>query len=248
MRIDGQVALITGASRGIGRAIAELFAEKGATVLLNSRHENALRETAKQIVQKGWSEPLIMPYDVADQLEIKKAFQAIHKQFGKLDILVNNAGMLGDGLVGMLQPALIEQVMAVNVNAVLFHMQYGSRLMIRQKRGSIINVSSIMGIEGAVGQTLYSASKAAVIGATKSAAKELAAANIRVNALAPGFIETDMTDGIPEDKYNERVSSIRMKRVGLPEEVANGALFLASDMSSYVTGQVLGIDGGMSVD
>ncbi|MFA9458935.1 SDR family NAD(P)-dependent oxidoreductase [Halalkalibacter sp. AB-rgal2] len=247
MLLKEKVAFITGASKGIGRAIALVFAEHGANVIINGRDEEALRYLDREIQDKYRCSSLVLPYDVTDQNEIKSAFRMIKKEYGKLDVLVNNAGVLSDGLIGMIQPSQVNQVMDVNVNAALYHMQYASRLMMRQKSGSIVNISSIMGVVGETGQVVYAASKAAVVGATKSAAKELASANIRVNAVAPGFIDTDMTRSLDEENYNKRLSAIKMKRAGHPEEVATGVLYLASDMSSYVTGQVLGIDGGMIV-
>lgn len=243
--LSNRVALITGAARGIGRATALCLAKQGAAVVLNGRNEELLQQVATEIRNKGCVEPFVLPYDVADLSSIKQAFQTIKKQFGQLDILVNNAGILADSLLGMIRPEQVEEVFSVNTKAAIYHMQYASRLMMRQRKGSIINISSIMGVAGEVGQVAYSASKAALIGATKSAAKELASANIRVNAVAPGFIETDMTSSLSEEKYKERLASIKMRRAGKPEEVAQVILFLASDMSSYVTGQVIGVDGGM---
>ncbi|MEB1806651.1 MAG: SDR family oxidoreductase [Bacillaceae bacterium] len=247
MLLKDKVVLVTGASRGIGRATALLLAEHGAKVILNGRNGVKLQTVATEITNLGFNEATILPYNVADVSAVKEAFQTIKKEYGQLDVLVNNAGILSDGLLGMLRPEQVSSTMAVNVHAVIYHMQFASRLMMKQKKGSIINVSSIMGVEGEIGQTVYSASKAAIIGATKSVAKELAQTNIRVNAVAPGFIETDMTQSLDEVKYNERLESIKMKRAGQPEEVANGILFLASSMSSYVTGHVLQIDGGMVI-
>ncbi|WLR50569.1 SDR family NAD(P)-dependent oxidoreductase [Bacillus tianshenii] len=247
MRLDGKVAFITGASKGIGKATALVLARYGTTVLLNGRDEEALDRLAAEVNEQTDGVAKIFAYDVTDLNAVKETFRTIQKEYKRLDILVNNAGMLADGLLGMVRPEQLEQTMAVNTNAAVYHMQYAARLMMRNRSGSIINVSSIFGTNGESGQVVYSASKAALIGATKSAAKELASANVRVNAITPGFIETDMTKSIPEDKFQERVNSIKMKRIGQPEEVANTILFLASDLSSYVTGQVIGVDGGMVV-
>lgn len=245
--LTGKVAFITGASKGIGQATALVFAKEGARLAINGRDEKSLYELAKVIQNKTGQEVLVLPYDVTNQGAMKEAFQKLHKNFGQLDILVNNAGMLYDSLLGMIQPIKLNELLNVNLNAAIYHMQYGARLMTRRKQGSIINISSIFGRKGEAGQVAYSASKAAMVGATMSAAKELAPLNIRVNAVAPGFIETDMTKDLQKDKFEERLTSIKMNRIGKPEEVANTVLFLASDLSTYVTGQVIGVDGGMVV-
>jgi 3-oxoacyl-[acyl-carrier protein] reductase len=247
MLLEEKIVFITGASKGIGRATALVCAKHGALLAINGRNEEQLVSLANEIEEVSNTRPLILSYDVTNIDEMKKAFQLIHREYKRLDVLVNNAGMLYDSLLGFIQPSRLEEMMAVNLNAVIYHMQYAARLMLRQKSGSIINVSSIFGCYGEVGQVAYSASKAAVIGATKSAAKELASANIRVNAVAPGFIDTDMTTKIPTEKFEDRLSSIKMGRIGQPEEVANAILFLASDLSSYITGQIIGVDGGMVI-
>lgn len=238
--------LITGATRGIGYATARLAAMQRWTVILQGRDEERLLEIKEELLSYG---AIVhhLAYDVTDLDSIKKAFMWIKKNVGHLDAVVNNAGILDDALLGMVNEKQVSQTLAVNTEAVIYHMQYASRLMMKQKYGSIINVSSIIGRVGNEGQTVYGASKAAVIGATYSAAKELAPHNIRVNAVAPGFIETDMTKQLSEEKYQQRLSDIKMGRIGKPEEVANVILFLASDLSSYVTGQVIGVDGGMVV-
>jgi 3-oxoacyl-[acyl-carrier protein] reductase len=247
MLLNEKVAFITGATKGIGRETALVFAKEGARLIINGRNERGLESLADEIQEITNKRPQVLVYDVTNLNEIKTAFQSIRQEFKRLDILVNNAGILSDGLLGMVQPPQLEETMAVNLHAVIYHMQYASRLMMSKKSGSIINVSSIFGRFGEGGQTVYSASKAAVIGATRSASKELAPANIRVNVIAPGFIDTDMTSILTEEKYCERLKSIKMGRVGQPVEVANTILFLASDLSTYVTGQVIGVDGGMVV-
>jgi 3-oxoacyl-[acyl-carrier protein] reductase len=237
---------ITGSTRGIGYATAVQAAKQRWTILLNGRDEERLLEVKEDLASYG-AEVHHLSYDVSDVAAIKKAFVWIKKNIGRLDVLVNNAGILDDALLGMINHERMGNTFAVNTEAVINHMQYAARLMMPQKSGSIINVSSILGRYGDVGQVVYSSSKAAIIGATYSAAKELAPYNIRVNAVAPGFIETDMVQELSEAGYNKRIEQIKMKRAGTPEEVANTILFLASDLSSYVTGQVIGVDGGMVV-
>ena len=174
-------------------------------------------------------------------------FKQVFSRFGRLDGLVNNAGVLHEGLLGMIRAEDIDQVLAVNIKAPLMAMQYASRLMARAGKGSIVNLVSIMGVNGAAGLSLYAASKAALVGATRSASKELAPRGIRVNAVSPGFIDTDMTRGMPEAAHAKRVASIAMGRAGTTQEVAELVSFLLGDASSYVTGQVIGIDGQMVV-
>lgn len=238
--------LITGASRGIGYATARLATMHQWTVILHGRDEEQLKKVQEELTTFGAS-VYRLTYDVTNVDEIKKAFMWIKKNVGQLDAVVNNAGILDDALLGMVNEKQVSQTLAVNTEAVIYHMQYASRLMMKQKSGSIVNVSSIIGRVGNAGQTVYGASKAAVIGATYSAAKELASYNIRVNAVAPGFIETDMTKQLSDEKFEQRLTEIKMGRIGKPEEVANAILFLASDLSSYITGQVIGVDGGMVI-
>ena len=242
-----KVIFITGATRGIGLATATIAAQQGWTLILSGRDEEKLHNIKEQLEQQYDATVHTLSYDVTDVAAIKQAFLWIKKNVGQLDAVVNNGGILDDALLGMVNEQQVARTMAVNTEAVIYHMQYASRLMMKQKSGSIVNVSSIIGRVGNTGQTVYGASKAAVIGATYSAAKELAPYNIRVNAVAPGFIETDMTKQLSEEKFEQRLSEIKMGRIGKPEEVANTILFLASDLASYVTGQVIGVDGGMVI-
>lgn len=186
-----------------------------------------------------------IPCNVADPQSVRDAFQAVFRSQRKLHVLVANAGVLGDALIGMVTPRQIEDTFSTNTFGTLYCAQYASRLIARSGGGSIINISSIFGRNGNAGQTVYSGSKAAVIGITQSLAKELAPQAVRVNAIAPGFIDTAMTRSLSPEKFAERLASVKMGRIGAPEEVASVALFLASDMSSYVTGQVIGVDGAM---
>jgi 3-oxoacyl-[acyl-carrier protein] reductase len=246
--LKDKICLITGSTRGIGWAVAREFARQGATVVLNHRSGGpALEDRCREIESEFQTTAIGLAADVSDTAAVKRCYGDIFRRFKRLDVLVNNAGILQDALLGMISEAAIRAVIDTNLVGSLTHLQEASRLMGRHRSGSIVNVSSIIGRFGNDGQTVYAASKAAVIGMTLAAAKELAPANIRVNAVAPGFIDTAMTRQLPPDKYAKRMAGIRMGRIGTAEEVAQAILFLASDMSSYVTGQVLGVDGGMIV-
>lgn len=248
MLLQNKIALITGASRGIGLAIAEVFARNGAHVVLSGRSLDSLGQAQAAITAAlPEAKVSILALDVTDPDSVRDAFQALFKETKRLDILVANAGVLDDSLIGMVTPSQVERVFGANTFGVLYCAQYASRLMARTKSGSIINLASIIGTNGNVGQAVYAGSKAAVIGITKSLAKELAPQNIRVNAIAPGFIDTDMARSIGADKFAERVASVQMGRIGTAEEVANVALFLACGLSTYVTGQTIGVDGGMLI-
>lgn len=239
--------MVTGGTRGIGRASAELLAAHGASVVVVGRSDlGSAAQVAADLAATHGHPALALVADAADSAAIREVYRRVRADFGRLDILVNNAGVLSDALVGMLSDELIDGTLAINTAGPMHHLQGAARLM-RKTGGSIVNLTSIIGRNGNAGQVVYSASKAAIIGMTYSAAKELAPSGIRVNAVAPGFIDTDMTRSIPPDKYAERVASIKMGRVGSAEDVARAVLYLASDLSSYVTGQVLGVDGGMLV-
>ena len=242
--LEGKVALITGASRGIGRSIVERFASEGAIVYANCRQVGSIDFLCSELSQKYSTEVVPAYYDVTDTIKTKDAFARIMKERKQLSILVNNAGIMEDALIGMITEELFQREFSVNVFASINHLQLAARLMKRCGGGSILNIASIVGVEGASGQVVYSASKGAVISLTKSAAKELAVNDIRVDALAPGLIETDLLNQINRTLLDERKKSIGMRRFGTCSEVADAALFLASDLSRYVTGQILGVDGG----
>lgn len=245
--LTSKKVLITGAGRGIGRAIALAFAQQGAELYLNGRNEELITSLCDEL-QRDYSitaHPII--FDVTAPDAVKQGFRHLFSLTKTLDVLVNNAGVLNESLLGMVTAASIEQCFASNCHSVLHCSQYAARMLQRNHSGSIINLTSVMGQKGCAGLSVYSGSKAAVIGITQSLAKELAAQNIRVNAIAPGFIDTDMAHSLSDDKFQQRLDSIAMGRIGSPEEVAKVALFLASDLSSYVTGQVIGVDGGMLI-
>ena len=240
--LNGKIALITGTSRGIGYKTALAFAEHSAVVYANAREEGSLDGLLKDCT--GLSGSIIPVYfDVTDTSAAKAPIIMIKNEEGRLDCLVNNAGIMQDALIGMINEDIMRKVFEVNVFAVIEMTQLVARIMSRQNGGSIINFASIAGVSGSKGQLAYSASKGAVISMTKAAAKELAPKNIRVNAVAPGMIDTDLFRALDEKKVADSVGSIGMGRLGTPEDVANVCVFLASDLSEYVTGQIIGVDG-----
>lgn len=245
--LEGKVALITGAGKGIGNKTVERFAEEGAVVYATDIVEGSLDAFAKETGERFNTKIIPMYFDVTDEAEAKKAVMQIKKESGKIDILVNNAGIMRDNIIGMIGQQLIQDVFKINVFSVINMIQIVNKLMSRQKSGSIINLSSIVGVEGAAGQLVYSASKGAVAALTKAAAKELAPNGIRVNAVAPGLINTGLLQAIGDAKIQENLKNVKIGRLGEPLDVANVILFLASDLSSYVTGEVIGIDGEMQV-
>jgi len=248
LNLQGRVALITGGTRGIGLAIAQTFAAHGADVVICGHSDSVAANAVKKRIQEEYNVKVVSCFgDVGDSAVAQDMIKNVFSEFRQLDILVNNAGVLKDSIIGMIPEDEIDDVLTTNVKGVINFTQAAARLMARGENGSIVNIASIIGRVGNSGQLVYGASKAAVIGATYSAAKELAAKNIRVNAIAPGYIDTDMITGISSEKDKERRDSIAMGRIGQPEDIANTALFLASDLSAYVTGQVIGVDGGMLI-
>ncbi|WP_232667174.1 SDR family NAD(P)-dependent oxidoreductase [Pseudonocardia sp. TRM90224] len=244
-----RVAFVTGSTRGIGWATAQLLAEHGASVVVAGSSDLAAAEARAKELTAGWGTPALgVVCDSREPAQIKAAYRTIHQTFKRLDVLVNSAGVLDDALIGMISDDALENTFRVNAIGPIQHLQAAARLMRRSgDGGSIINIASIIGVTGNEGQAVYGASKAAVIGLTRSAAKELAPMGVRVNAIAPGFIDTDMTRALPEAKFAQRAAAIKMGRVGTADDVARAVLFLASDLSGYVTGTVLGVDGGMLI-
>ena len=247
LNLEGKIALVTGASRGIGATIAKRLAAQGIQLALTARKIDDMTKLADELRKTHHIECLTHAGDVADANSVQELYHQIFSKFGRLDILAANAGILGDGLLGMLREDDIQRTLNTNIFGTINHMQAAARLMRRQKSGSIIVTSSIIGRYGNKGQTVYAASKAALIGAVMSAAKELGPDGIRVNAIAPGMIETDMTKHLSDEIRKKRLSNIALGRNGTPEDVADVVLFLASDLSRYVTGQTIGVDGGMVI-
>jgi 3-oxoacyl-[acyl-carrier protein] reductase len=242
-----KVAIVTGAARGIGRMIALRFAQEGADVAFTdlSRDENmeSLEKELSALGVKGKG----FVSDASDYDQTHQVVDQIVGEFGKVDVLVNNAGITRDTLLMRMDEEMWDLVIKVNLKSVFNFTKAAQRYMLKARYGSIINMSSVVGVNGNAGQANYSASKAGILGFTKSVAKELGSRSVRCNAIAPGFIITDMTDKLPENVKEEWIKTIPLKRGGLPEDVANVSLFLASDLSSYMTGQTLQVCGGMSV-
>ena len=244
MELKNKVAVVTGAAQGIGKVIALFLARKGAAVVVCDINLEMAEETAREI-EDGGGKCLALKSDVSNYEEAEKIIKESVAQLGSLDILVNNAGITKDNILIRMKDDQWDQVMAVNLKGTFNFTKAAVKVMMRQKRGSIVNIASITGLMGNAGQANYSASKAGVIGFTKAVAREYADRGITVNAVAPGFIATAMTDAIPEREKEELTKQIPMKKLGTPEDVASAVYFLASDDAGYITGQVIGVNGGM---
>ena len=247
MKFEGKTAIVTGGSRGLGRAICLELARGGANVALCcAGNEAAARETVRAVEELG-AKALAVRCDVSDAARVDELVKAALEAFGRIDILVNNAGITRDNLLMRMSEADFDAVINANLKGTFLCMKAVSRLMLKQRYGRIVNLSSVVGLRGNAGQVNYAASKAGVVGMTKSLAKELASRGVTVNAVAPGFIETDMTAALSESARAAAQESIPMNRLGAPEDVAKAVAFLASDAAAYITGQVLAVDGGMAM-
>ena len=245
--LEGKVALITGAARGIGKGIAIKYAQEGANIAFTDLVIDENGENTKKEIESYGVKVLAIASNAASFEEAHNAVEQVVKEFGKLDILVNNAGITKDGLMMRMSEAQWGAVIAVNLKSAFNFVHAVTPVMVRQRGGSIINMSSVVGVHGNAGQCNYSASKAGMIGLAKSIAQELGSRGVRANAIAPGFIITEMTAQLPDEVKKEWASKIPLRRGGTPEDIANVATFLASDLSSYVTGQVISVCGGMQM-
>lgn len=245
LNLKNKIAVITGGSRGIGKEIAKKLAYNGANIVINytSKEEEALK--TKEDIENLGAKCIVIKCDVSKSEEVNEMINKTIKEFGRVDILVNNAGITKDNLIMKMKEEDFDKVIDINLKGVFNCTKAVTRPMMKNKYGKIINISSVVGIIGNAGQGNYCASKAGVIGFTKSTARELASRNININVVAPGFIDTDMTKILSDDIKNSMLSTIPKKEFGKPEDVANAVVFLASDMSSYITGQVINVDGGM---
>ncbi len=243
-KLDGKNAIVTGSARGIGKAIAMKLAQEGANVVIVDVNLDAAQETAKEIGGLG-RKSFALKVDVTQYAEVETMINKTRDDWGSVDILVNNAGITKDGLIMRMTPEDFDLVININLKGVFNGIKAAFPVMMRQKSGKIVNIASIIGLIGNAGQANYAASKGGVIALTKTAAKELASRGVTVNAVAPGYIQTPMTDKLPEDVKKAMLELIPLKRMGQPEDVAKVALFLSSSDSDYVTGQVVTVDGGM---
>ena len=243
--LTGKIALVTGASRGIGRQTAITLASYGATVIVNYNGSKEKAEEVVSVIKENGGTASTYGCNVADYAAVETMMKDIVKEYGSLDILVNNAGITKDGLLMKMSEEDYDAVLDINLKGAFNCIKHISRQMLKQKSGHIINLSSVVGVHGNAGQVNYSASKAGIIGITKSVAKELGSRGITVNAVAPGFIVTEMTDAMPDDAKAQVAETIAMKKLGSVDDVAELVAFLASDKAAYITGQVIGVDGGM---
>lgn len=245
--LENKVALVTGAGRGIGRAIAIALAKEGAEVVVNYNGSEERAKEVKQTIEENGGKASIYKCNVSDFEACEAMIKDIVKEHGRLDILVNNAGITKDGLIMKMKEEDFDSVLNVNLKGTFNTIRHSARQMLRQKSGKIINISSVSGILGNAGQANYAASKAGVIGLTKTMARELGSRGITVNAIAPGFVDTEMTGVLSEEIRENACRQIILGRFGKPEDIANVTVFLASDKADYITGQVISVDGGMNV-
>jgi len=246
MSFADKTAVVTGGARGIGFEVARKFAAGGATVVLVDVLEDVLKQAAEKLTAAGAKQVLTYKVDVTDEAAVEKMLDEVTEKCGRLDILVNNAGITRDDLLLRMEAKMWDLVMAVNLKGTFLMTKHAARHMLRQRYGRIVNLASVSGLVGNPGQANYSASKAGVVGFTRTVARELAKRGITCNAVAPGFIKTDMTDVLPDKAKEMALAAIPMARMGLPEEVAAVVAFFASDDAAYVTGHVLAVDGGMA--
>ncbi len=246
--LTGKIALVTGANRGIGAEIAYELGLRGATVAVNYRGDDSgARSVLTRLAEAGAArESEAFKGDVADSASCTALIEAVVARYGRLDVVVNNAGITRDGLLVRMSDDDWESVITTNLSGAFYVTRAAAKVMMKQRSGAIVNISSVVGLVGNAGQANYASAKAGLIGLTKSVARELASRNVRVNAIAPGFIETDMTAALPEAACDAALGSIAMKRFGSPADIAAAVAFLASDDAAYVTGQVLAVDGGMT--
>jgi 3-oxoacyl-[acyl-carrier protein] reductase len=245
MHLDGKVTIVTGASRGIGRSVAIALAKLGAKIVINYAGNEAAAEEVKNIIVAAGGQAIVIKADVGDAAAVDAMLKETINTFGKVDILINNAGITRDNLLMRMKEEDWDAVMNINLKGVFVCTKAVSRIMMKQRSGKIINMTSVVGLMGNAGQANYAAAKAGVIGFTKSVAKELASRGITVNAIAPGFINTDMTAILSEQVKKDLAEKIPVGRLGSPEDVAAAVAFLASDSANYITGQTLNVDGGM---
>ncbi|ABS34878.1 3-oxoacyl-[acyl-carrier-protein] reductase [Clostridium botulinum] len=245
--LEGRTAIVTGASRGIGRAIAKKLASMGANLVLNYRSSAKEIDTLLEEIEEFGIETLVIQGDVSSFEDSKKIADEAKNKFGTIDILINNAGITKDSLILRMTEEDFDKVISVNLKGVYNCSKHIAPIMLKQRSGKIINISSVVGVAGNAGQCNYAAAKAGVIGITKSLAKELGSRGITVNAVAPGYIRTDMTDALPEKVKKSIEDLLPLKRLGTPEDVAEAVGFLASDKAAYITGQVIHVDGGMII-
>ncbi|MDW8095591.1 MAG: 3-oxoacyl-[acyl-carrier-protein] reductase [Aquificaceae bacterium] len=243
--LSNKKALITGSTRGIGRSVAEFLAKAGASVAITGRDNSRAEEVAREIAQTYRVEAFGVAMDMSNETSIREAYSQIESRWGGVDILVNNAGMTKDKLFLRMSLQDWEEVIKVNLTGTFVITSLAVKAMLKNRWGRVVNISSVVGFTGNVGQVNYSSTKSALIGFTKSLAKELASRNITVNAVAPGFIETDMTSVLPEDLKQSYLKNIPLGRFGKPEDVAGAVLFLCSDYANYITGEVIHVNGGM---